>query len=181
MSSVYLLRHCEYENPLNILPGRLPVKLSPLGEKKAFQLRDHFQNKNISHIYASAVERAKQTAEIIAHDQIPITYDPRLLEGLSAYQGYWGENWHGDGFHFFSHHAELGGENFQDILVRVSDFWNEITENLQENIIICSHGDPLQILHSYIYRLPLADESKQENNIIGWLEKGEYEKVDVKL
>lgn len=173
-NTIYLLRHCDYDNPRNILPGRLPVLLSKKGVAKANQLAEYFADKNITTIYSSAVERCKQTAEIISQSKIPVTFDKRILETLSAYQGYWGENLHQDGYHFFSHSKELGGENLNDIKNRMADFWNEIIPNLKGNIIICSHGDPLQVLYSYIHDLPTVDDNEVEANIPGWMEKGEF-------
>lgn len=174
MPSIYLLRHCEYENPRNILPGRLPLDLSESGRAKASQLTKTFADKSIGKIYSSAVERCKQTAEIVADGTIPVIFDQRLLETLSAYQGYWGENKTADGFQFFSHRQELGGEGLADIQVRMKSFWDEVTKDLTENIIICSHGDPLQVLYSTIFDLPLVDDNCVEENIPGWLEKGEF-------
>jgi broad specificity phosphatase PhoE len=173
-NSIYLLRHCDYENPRNILPGRLPVPLSSEGIEQAKRLRDFFIDKSLSKIYSSAVERCKQTAEIIANDSIPIIYDKRLLETLSAYQGYWGENKHNQGYHFFSHTPELGGENLVDLQKRMADFWEELVTNVAENILICSHGDPLQVLYSYIHNLPLVEDTALEEDIPGWMEKGEF-------
>lgn len=174
MNSIYLLRHCEYNNPLNILPGRLPVELSPEGKNNAVRLAEYFADKNIGRIYSSAVERCKETSAIISDQKIPIVYDKRILETLSAYQGYWGKNMHEVGYHFFSHRDELGGENLEDIKIRMTDFWNEITAGLRENIIICSHGDPLQVLFSYINNQPIVAGNAKEENIPGWMEKGEF-------
>jgi broad specificity phosphatase PhoE len=177
MPSIYLLRHCEYDNPRNILPGRLPLGLSRIGIEHAKNLQRYFSDKNIKKIHASAVERTKQTATIIANDTIPIQFDQRILETFSAYQGYWDDNWHGTGFHFFTHRDELGGENMEDIQKRMADFWGEITEQIEENIIICSHGDPLLALYSYIHDIPLVSEDVQDEHIPGWLQKGEFIEV----
>lgn len=178
MSSIYLLRHCEYENPRNILPGRLPLDLSETGKTRAGELAQTFKDKKISRIYSSAVERCKQTAEIVSQGKIPVTFDQRILETLSAYQGYWGENKTKDGFNFFSHRSELGGEGLADIQVRMDSFWKDTTKDLQENIIICSHGDPLQVLYSTIHGMKLVDDNDIEENIPGWLEKGEFFEID---
>ncbi len=180
MPSIYLVRHCEYDNPRNILPGRLPVELSAAGRVRAAELQRFFADKEITIIYSSAVLRCKQTAEIISDGKIPIIYDQRLLETLSAYQGFWGESQSAEGFEFFLHKAELGGEGLVDIQKRMVDFWQEVTSNLQENILICSHGDPLMVLHHHIYKLPLPDDNAGENNLAGWLEKGEFAKVTIK-
>lgn len=177
--SIYLLRHCDYENPTNILPGRLPVPLSPKGLAQAASLQTYFADKSIVRIYSSAVKRCQQTAELISGGTIPITYDTRILETLSAYQGYWGENQHQNGYHFFSHRSELGGESLADIRLRMAEFWDEIRPQISGNIIICSHGDPLQVLYSYLHNLPLVDDNESEANIPGWMEKGEF--IELKI
>lgn len=45
MPSIYLLRHCAYDNPLNILPGRLPVELSAAGKENAARLAKFWKPK----------------------------------------------------------------------------------------------------------------------------------------
>jgi broad specificity phosphatase PhoE len=174
MASIYLLRHGEYDNPRNILPGRLPVPLSAKGQEQAQRLSAYFADKNISTIYSSAVERCKQTIQPLIEKGIPVVYDPRLLETLSSYQGFWETNWHGDGYHFFSHRDELGGEGIPEMQARMVDFWEEIAPQVTENIIICSHGDPLQVLYAHIHKLPLVTESAHQSVIPGWLERGEF-------
>lgn len=173
-NSIYLLRHCEYDNPRNILPGRLPVTLSAEGIAQANKLSLFFSQQSVSKIYSSAVERCKQTSEIISGGTIPVLFDTRILETLSAYQGFWGENQHVGGYHFFSHVQNLGGESLSDIKRRVSAFWEESIVTSNENIIICSHGDPLQVLYSYIHKLPLVNDNETEANIPGWAGKGEF-------
>lgn len=173
MSQIYLLRHCDYDNPRNILPGRLPVELSEAGKERARELRDIFSDKKISRIYSSAVLRCKQTAEIVSGGQIPIVYDKRLLESLSALQGYWEHDWN----HFFDHIDELGGETILDIKKRVVNFYEELVPKLEadENVIICSHGDPLQVLYAHLKGLKFDDSNHLPENLEnGWLERGEF-------
>lgn len=174
MWTVYLLRHCEYEAIPPILPGRLPVQLSMKGVERANHLSRYFRSQNIKKIYSSAVFRCKQTAEIISDGTIPIAYDKHLLETLSAYQGYWEPNWDGKAYHFYSHIEELGGESDQDIFHRVSGFWNNIFPSLDGNTIICSHGDPLLMLYSFIRSFPLPNLNESEDLIPGWLLPGEF-------
>jgi broad specificity phosphatase PhoE len=178
MSNIYLLRHCDYENPRKILPGRLPVELSESGKKRANQLKDIFKDKNISKIYSSEVLRCKQTAEIVAGGQIPVIFDKRLLETLSAYQGYWVQDWD----HFFGHEKAFGGESIIEVRDRAVDFYKTIKKTLKpdENIIICSHGDPLQTLYAYLKNIPLSNEKHlPESKKFGWFEKGEFFKLDL--
>ncbi len=178
MHSIYLLRHCDYANPRNILPGRLPLELSEKGNVQAQQLKHYFRDKKIGKIYSSAVLRCRQTAEIISDSVIPIIFDQRILETFSAYQGYWDENRHSKGWHAFSHKKELGGEGLVDIQKRMVDFWEEINKDVQENCIICSHGDPLQTLYAYIHHIPLLDDNYNlPQSPPGWLKKGEFAEI----
>lgn len=161
---VYFVRHAKYHNPRGIFPGRLPVPLSAEGRKQAAWLRDYFKDKNIERIYSSAVLRCKQTAETIANDTIPIVYDRRLLETFSAYQGYWGLQKHllTSWDDFFSHREELGGESYKDIENRMVSFYNDIIVKETQPIIVCSHGDPLQMLYYHLCNKPLPSEDDEK-------------------
>jgi broad specificity phosphatase PhoE len=165
--NVYLVRHATYTNKYNLLPGRLPVELSQKGIKESEILKNYFKSKNITRIYSSAVLRCKQTAEIISDNIIPITYDKRLLESFSAYQGYWNPNaWD----HFWGHRQELGGESDEDVRKRVLDFFNSIVFDKNKNYIICSHGDPLYYIYEQVSAVPklkhieLGDEVKSPDD-----------------
>ena len=178
MSTIYLLRHCDYANPRRILPGRLPVPLSESGIKRANQLKDIFKNKNIAKIYSSEVLRCKQTAEIVADKKIPVIFDQRLLETLSAFQGYWELDFD----HFFAHNSSLGGETILEIQARVVNFYEELKKSLakDENVILCSHGDPLQCLYAYLHNLNFSNEKHlPETKEAGWLKRGEFFRIKV--
>lgn len=152
MPNIYLLRHCDYENPRQILPGRLPLELSESGKKRASQLKEIFKDKSISKIYSSEVLRCKQTAEIIADGKIPIIFDKRLL-----------------GTHL-------------DVQTRTADFYEEIKKKLgsDENAIICSHGDPLQTIYAHVYNLKISnDKHLPEIKEFGWLKRGEFFKINL--
>ncbi len=149
---VYLLRHCDYDTSRNILPGRLPVELSPKGIERAKKLRDFFADKHIEKIFSSAVLRCKQTVEIISNEKIPIVYDKRLLEVLAAFQAYWNP----DPYLVYWTRHELGGET--NIQKRIVDFWKNTYFEDGKNYIICSHGDPLYFLYLYLTRQQLPKE-----------------------
>lgn len=151
---IYLLRHCEYDNPRHILPGRLPVELSEIGGKQAEKLRDFFAEKNIIKIFSSPVLRCKQTAEIIANGKIPIEFDRHLAEVITAYQGYWVENYD----LYYTMREALGGELNIDVQNRIVDFWKNTKFESGKNYLICSHGDPLYFLYQYLNKIPLEKE-----------------------
>lgn len=149
------------------------MELSEAGRARAMELREIFRAKNISKIYSSAVLRCRQTAEIVADGQIPVVYDQRLLESLSAYQGYWVHDFD----EFFAYHDELGGETVLDIQTRVVNFYEELIASLtdNENVVICSHADPLHVLFAHLRHIPLStDQHLPETIDFGWLQRGEF-------
>lgn len=157
MKTIYLVRHCKYDNPLKIYPGRLPVSLTEEGMEQAERLRKYFQDKDIQKIYSSAVHRCRQTSTVISDKKIPISYDKRLLETFSAYQGFWGgdvttsKGWD----EFYSHQEALGGESNMDVQERVMSFIKEIMTVPEDRILICSHGDPLHFMYLGLKNEPL--------------------------
>jgi probable phosphoglycerate mutase len=157
MKTFYLVRHGIYENPLNMLPGRLPVRLSPEGIEQSHRLKEYFAGKSVRRIYCSPVLRCRQTAEIMSGGRIPMTTDIRLAETLSAYQGmcYQGEQ---DPREFYNHRKELGGESFEDLVARTVPVFREIDSRETGNVIICSHSAPLLAMQLGATDSPLDDE-----------------------
>lgn len=169
MKTIYLVRHCEYANPDNIYPGRLPLPLSEIGRKRAEKLREYFLDKNISKIYSSSVIRCKETTAVISQGLIPVEYDVRLVETLSAYQGYkvtgdlggdeiWKE--------YHSHRKELGGEGYMDIYNRAVSFFKEVAAKDEGNIIVSSHDDVLYTIYGFCINLPLPNTYDEEFQLI---------------
>lgn len=144
--TIYLVRHCEYANLRRIIPGRLPLPLSPAGRKRAKQLATFFSDKQIEKIYTSAVLRAQQTADQISRGKIPVLNDPRLLETFSAYQGIASHSQKQDRLEYYGHQTTLGGESYLDIQKRIVSFFNDIKHKQEGNVILVSHGDPLNFL-----------------------------------
>jgi len=80
---VYLVRHCEVENPQGILYGHLPgFRLSDRGVRQAHALGRRLAGSPVRQVYASPLERAQQTARIIAShlDGAIVTTTPELTE-----------------------------------------------------------------------------------------------------
>src|SRR5689334_9460417 len=80
---VYLLRHCDVQNPGSILYGHLErFRLSEKGVRQAHALGERLASTPVRQIYTSPLERAQQTARIIAShlDNVPVTVTPELAE-----------------------------------------------------------------------------------------------------
>jgi broad specificity phosphatase PhoE len=86
---VHVLRHGEVYNPDKILYGRLPgFKLSELGIQMAKAAAESLAEHDITHLVASPLERAQQTAEpFAAQFKLPVGVDQRLIESENRFEG----------------------------------------------------------------------------------------------
>lgn len=89
-TTLYLMRHGHVHNPAQILYGRLPgYHLSELGRQQAHAAGRWLQDKPLAAIYSSPMERAQQTADIVAgyHKGLKPVLDERIIEVLTPYEG----------------------------------------------------------------------------------------------
>ncbi len=71
-SRIYLVRHCDVHNPEGIIYGFRPgTHLSTYGVAQARILGSYFRNRPISALVTSPLERAMETASIIANTHTP--------------------------------------------------------------------------------------------------------------
>jgi broad specificity phosphatase PhoE len=88
-TTVHLMRHGEVFNPTGVLYGRLPgFRLSDAGEGMARTVAGWFADRDVTHLVASPLERAQQTAQpISAALDLPIATDERLIEAGNSFEG----------------------------------------------------------------------------------------------
>ena len=90
-STVHLLRHGEVHNPEGVLYGRLPgYHLSELGVRMAERVAEHLLagGHRVTHVVASPLERAQQTAApVAAAFGLDVVTDERLIEAGNHFQG----------------------------------------------------------------------------------------------
>ena len=86
---VHLVRHGEVDNPKGLLYGRLPdYHLSERGRAQAQAVADWLAQRNVTHVVASPLERAQETAApIAAHHGLPVNTDDELIESTNVFQG----------------------------------------------------------------------------------------------
>lgn len=89
LTVVHLMRHGEVHNPQGVLYGRLEgYHLSELGQEMARLVAAHLETKDITHVVASPLERAQETAAPIAADHgVAITTDARVIESENRFEG----------------------------------------------------------------------------------------------
>ncbi|GIH13415.1 histidine phosphatase family protein [Rugosimonospora africana] len=86
---VHVLRHGEVFNPAKVLYGRLPgYQLSELGVQMAKAAAESLAGHDVTHLVASPLERAQQTAEPFA-DQFGLktAVEERLIEAANVFEG----------------------------------------------------------------------------------------------
>jgi broad specificity phosphatase PhoE len=86
---VHVLRHGEVHNPTKVLYGRLPgFHLSELGRQMAKAAADVLKDRDVTHLVASPLERAQETAEpFAAQYQLDVATDVRLIESANYFEG----------------------------------------------------------------------------------------------
>ncbi|MEV6600428.1 histidine phosphatase family protein [Actinoplanes sp. NPDC051346] len=88
-TTVHVLRHGEVYNPGQILYGRLPdFHLSELGRQMAKAAAEVLAGRDITHVVASPLERAQETAEPFAEQfGLETATDVRLIESANFFEG----------------------------------------------------------------------------------------------
>jgi broad specificity phosphatase PhoE len=89
LTVVHLMRHGEVHNPDGVLYGRLDgFHLSELGREMARLVAAHLETNDITHVVASPLERAQETAAPIAVGHaVEITSDVRVIESENQFEG----------------------------------------------------------------------------------------------
>jgi broad specificity phosphatase PhoE len=88
-TTVHVLRHGEVFNPSRILYGRLPdFHLSELGGQMAKAAAEALAGRDVTHVVASPLERAQETAAPIAAEfKLAVATDIRLIESSNYFEG----------------------------------------------------------------------------------------------
>lgn len=88
-TTVHLLRHGEVFNPEGILYGRAPgFRLSDRGMAMAERVADRIGDRDITHVVASPLERAQQTAAPLAAARgVEVHTEPRVIESTNIFEG----------------------------------------------------------------------------------------------
>ena len=88
-TTVHMLRHGEVYNPDHVMYGRLPgYHLSPLGRGMAERVAKKVSDRDITHLVASPLERAQETAAPLAEALgLHVATDDRLIEAGNSFQG----------------------------------------------------------------------------------------------
>ena len=88
-TTVHLVRHGKVENPTGVIYGRLPgYHLSEVGRRQAKAASDRLADRDLKVVWSSPLERAQETAAIIAEPHgVEIVTDSRLIESGTTLEG----------------------------------------------------------------------------------------------
>lgn len=86
---VHVVRHGEVHNPEQILYGRLPgYGLSARGQRQALVVAEALAGHDITHVVASPLQRAQETAApLAAAHRLDVDTDERLIEAGNLFEG----------------------------------------------------------------------------------------------
>lgn len=162
MGSIIFLRHGQAKNNTErILAGRTPgVPLTEEGVEQSEKAAKFLEEMNISAIYSSPIERAKNTAEIVGkHNSIDVRIDDRLIElDMGKFTGKpYDEIFssHGNVFmKFYRGELEIahnGVETFEEVKKRIRDMVDHVIDNHpDENVVLVTHMDPIKAMLSTV-------------------------------
>lgn len=165
MGLIIFLRHGQARNNTErVLAGRSPgIQLTETGVRQANDIGRFLKSLDISHIYASPIERAHKTAEIVGkYTNVAPTLDERLLElEMGKFSGMAYEDLfstHGNIFLKFYEGdptiEENGVETFAQVKRRVLDIVDHVRKEHQDrNVLLVTHMDPIKAMISNVLNL----------------------------
>lgn len=186
VTRVHLVRHCDVENPERVLYGHLPgFRLSEGGVRQAHAIGERLSTTAVRQIYTSPLERAQQTARIIAShlDTVPVTVTPELVEArfgwyLQGVRANPGIIWRRPLWlvHMLWPGILPGDESVAEMAARVrAPLLRLVRDHPGQGGVLVSHGDPIQAYwveserrHAYaLHRLQCAKGGVLELDLEG--------------
>lgn len=169
-TTILIVRHTEVHNPQRVLYGRLPAyTLSDYGLKQAERVAEFLANRPLSVVYSSPLERARQTAGLIA-DRHPAA--ARIVTGLLNEIG---TSWQGTpfaqfkpGFSAYEHRRHDDDETIGDVQRRMTAFVTRTRATYPGATIVgVSHGDPITILRIALSGRPVTVAATKGSDYAG--------------
>ncbi|MBW8798232.1 MAG: histidine phosphatase family protein [Streptomyces sp.] len=181
---VHVMRHGEVANPQGVLYGRLPgYHLSELGRQMADRVAEHLASRDVTHVVASPLERAQETATPIAKAHgLDLATDERLIEAENIFQGKtFGV---GDGAlkkpanwkYLVNPFRPSWGEPYVDQVVRMKSALDTARDRARgHEAVLVSHQLPIWILRSYVENRRLWHDPRKRQCTLASLTTFTYE------
>ncbi len=160
MGQIIFLRHGQAENNIKrVLAGRTEgIPLTPTGVTQAQDAAKFLSEMDISAIYSSPIQRADDTAKIVAeYNNLDVISDDRLIElDMGKFTGMAYDDifqTHGNVFlKFYNGELEIahnGVETFAEVKSRVTSITKHVMDkHHNENVVLVTHMDPIKAMLS---------------------------------
>ncbi|MFF2526393.1 histidine phosphatase family protein [Streptomyces liangshanensis] len=178
LTVVHLMRHGEVHNPDGVLYGRRDgFHLSELGRRMADRVAEHLATRDITHVVASPLERAQETAAPVAKSHgLTLDTDDRLIEAANVFEGKtFGV---GDGAlrqpanwkYLTNPFRPSWGEPYVDQVVRMMGALTAARDAARGHEAVCvSHQLPIWIVRSFVERRRLWHDPRRRQCILASL------------
>ena len=159
---LYFIRHGQTEhNVKGLIQGHSDSDLTEEGKKQALELQNRFKNIKLAAIFSSDLNRAKETAKIIAlPHKLKVNYSQALrernygsIEGkprelLDKIYESFDKLTHKERFH---HRANPLAESNKDVIERLLPFLKQVYKQHQgKSVLMVTHGGLMGIFLRYI-------------------------------
>ena len=167
---VHVVRHGEVHNPDGVLYGRRAgYHLSELGRQMADRVAEHLADRDITHVVASPLGRAQETAQPVAKSHgLDLATDERLIEAANVFEGKtFGV---GDGAlrkpgnwkHLTNPFKPSWGEPYLEQVVRMMGALDAAKDAARGHEAVCvSHQLPIWIVRSFVEKRKLWHDPRR--------------------
>jgi broad specificity phosphatase PhoE len=164
-TTVFLVRHAEHDALPRMLCGRMPgVTLGSLGRAQAARLAKRLAPEGLAAVYASPLERARETAEPIGGAAgVAVRTEPALNE--IDYGEWSGRTWDdlGQDPAWGAWNADRaqgrppGGETLGELQARVAGWLGAVRDrHAGERLAAVAHAEPIRAALAWVLGAPLA-------------------------
>ena len=166
---IILIRHTKVDTKEGVCYGQTDVGLAPSFAKEKKVIQKKLPHGSFDAIYASPLRRCKQLAESLFANK-EILFDDRLKElNFGSWEGlHWDDISSSEEaeafFNDYINTACPGGESYQDMLKRVTDFYDEI-KGKYKKIVIVTHGGPIRALLCLLENISPKEAFKKKYEI----------------
>jgi len=164
MTVFHLLRHGEHGLLGRVLAGRMPgVGMTERGRAEIAAAAERFAREKIAAIYASPLQRTRESAEIVAERLgLLIAFRDDLLElDFGEWTGATFDSIRGHpGWHAWNTQRSLaripGGESMREVQHRAVEALVQLTERHPgESVVVVCHGDVIRAMLLFALGMPL--------------------------
>lgn len=168
----YFVRHGQTQfNVQHRLQGQCDSPLTQLGIQQVLQTKEKLKNIHFDTCFTSISERARDTAELIVDNTIPIIWKDGLKEinfGLLEGSSYL-EDWQNHEERFYDvHYSDVQGEDLEDVKQRIYVCMRNIVDQVQagETVLLVSHANIYTVLLEALFsvnRKQLFMDARRKN------------------